>query len=334
MIHTWALPPENRFLITLCCGRRHRRGRTRTVCHMRCFFIPPHISERLAENNPDAFRPASVMDAGIRHVRSVLAPDPTGGGIRVFDARRTWNSRSVPAAENLPESVLLKRYADTVAEVLGVQDFPDAVVRYGRGYCNAFWDGVNLVFGEGDNKTFADFTLSLDVFAHEYGHMLVEAGPGLQYKGESGALNEHLADVFGICCAQYVQGMCTDYRIGDEIFTDGHSALRDMRAPGTAYDNRMLGRDPQPAHMDAYVRTNADSGGVHINSGIPNHAFFLFREAVAVPSWGEPLRIWRDAMNTLSVNSGFQDFAGATVACAGDFAEQARSAWHGVGITV
>ena len=62
-------------------------------------------------------------------------------------------------------------------------------------------------------------------------------------------------------------------------------ALRSMRAPGTAYDDDVLGRDPQPAHMDGYVRTTDDNGGVHINSGIPNRAFYL---TAAEPSAAKP----------------------------------------------
>jgi Zn-dependent metalloprotease len=65
--------------------------------------------------------------------------------------------------------------------------------------------------------------------------------------------------------------------IGEGIWAKGihGKALRSMKAPGTAYDDPRIGRDPQPAHMDGYVDTDDDNGGVHINSGIPNHAFYL-----------------------------------------------------------
>jgi Zn-dependent metalloprotease len=65
--------------------------------------------------------------------------------------------------------------------------------------------------------------------------------------------------------------------IGSEVWTPNIAgdALRSMKAPGTAYDDPLVGKDPQPAHMDDYVETIQDNGGVHINSGIPNHAFYL-----------------------------------------------------------
>src|SRR5262249_60002567 len=63
-------------------------------------------------------------------------------------------------------------------------------------------------------------------------------------------------------------------------------ALRWMKAPGTAYDDPLLGgKDPQPAHMSNYVQTTSDNGGVHINSGIPNHAFYLAAVALGAHSW-------------------------------------------------
>lgn len=301
----------------------------------RCFFVPPHVSDRLAAQDPGVFRPMAAQDAGFRHVRSVLPVAPSAGAIRVLDARGSWRAGGVWAdAGVLREASLVQRHAEVAARALGVSDFPDGVVRYGVKYNNAFYDGHKLVFGEGDGVVFGDFTESLDVFAHELGHRLVDAGPGLRYEGQSGALNEHLADVFGICAMQFAQGLCEDWRIGDELFLDHASALRSMGDPGSAYDNELLGRDPQPGHMDHLYGGPEDHGGVHINSGIPNRVFFLVQRKVGVPSWGEPLEIWRAAMMRLGPVSQFAEFAAHTVDCAGGMALAVREAWGQVGITV
>ncbi|MFX4416400.1 M4 family metallopeptidase, partial [Acinetobacter baumannii] len=63
------------------------------------------------------------------------------------------------------------------------------------------------------------------------------------------------------------------------------TALRSMKAPGTAYDDPILGKDPQPATMAGYYTGGGDNGGVHINSGIPNHAFYLAAIAIGGNSW-------------------------------------------------
>ena len=103
--------------------------------------------------------------------------------------------------------------------------------------------------------------------------------------------------------------------IGEGIFTDAVEgrALRSMRAPGTAYDDDVLGRDPQPAHMDGYVRTTDDNGGVHINSGIPNRAFYLTAAALGGRAWERAGLIWyRTLTGDLPANATFPVFADAT----------------------
>ena len=95
--------------------------------------------------------------------------------------------------------------------------------------------------------------------------------------------------------AQYTAGQPAaeaSWLIGEGLFTPAvHGvALRSMRAPGTAYDDPVLGKDPQPATMADYVETEDDAGGVHTNSGIPNHAFFLAATAIGGNSWGSPAR--------------------------------------------
>ena len=90
-----------------------------------------------------------------------------------------------------------------------------------------------------------------------------------------------------------------------------------MKAPGTAYDDDVLGTDPQPAHMDDYVETTDDNGGVHLNSGIPNRAFYLAAAALGGHAWETAGPIWYDTLTAdLAAEATFADFAAATAAAA------------------
>ena len=108
-----------------------------------------------------------------------------------------------------------------------------------------------------------------------------------------------------------------DWLIGVGLFLPDvkATALRSMVAPGTAYDDPRLGRDPQVASMDAYVETEEDSGGVHINSGIPNRAFALAAKGIGGNSWERPGQVWYAAITGGGVtpSTDFEGFARATV---------------------
>ena len=115
-----------------------------------------------------------------------------------------------------------------------------ATVHFGRNYDNAFWDGTQMVFGDGDGRYFRRFTLSLDVIGHELAHGVTEATAGLTYRGQSGALNESVSDVFGSlvrqrALAQDAQG--ADWLIGADLFTEAVHGRRcapsRRRAPPT-----------------------------------------------------------------------------------------------------
>jgi Zn-dependent metalloprotease len=220
------------------------------------------------------------------------------------------------------------------------------VVHYGEEYPNAFWDGRRMVFGDGDGEIFARFTKSLDVIGHELGHGVIEDEAALEYHGQPGALNEHVADVAGIMVKQRKLGHDAaeaDWLIGADLRGDQFEgdALRSMKAPGTAYDDPRLGKDPQPAHWRDYVRTFEDNGGVHINSGIPNRAFYLLATNVGGQSWKAPGQIWYDALRSplLTPTTTFRQFARITHRAArqrfgpgSDQAKAVRAAWADVGI--
>ncbi|GAB3605991.1 M4 family metallopeptidase [Conyzicola nivalis] len=223
----------------------------------------------------------------------------------------------------------------------------DATVHYGVDYDNAFWDGDRMVFGDGDGEIFRRFTGSLTVVGHELAHGVTQYTAGLAYQGQSGALNESVSDVFGSLVEQYALGQSAseaDWLIGAGLFTDEveGTALRSMKAPGTAYDDDVLGKDPQPGHMSDYVTTDEDNGGVHINSGIPNRAFYLAAEALGANAWERAGQIWYDTLGAdLSPDTDFVRFAQATLAAAraryGESSAEVdavRSGWATVGVEV
>lgn len=234
---------------------------------------------------------------------------------------------------------------EMLAEAFGRDSFDDAgarvlaTVHYGSKYDNAFWDGSQLVFGDGDGRVFERFTKPVDVLAHELAHAVTEHTAGLVYRGQAGALNESVSDVLGACLKQRLLGQTAqegDWLIGEGLFRPGIDgrALRSMAEPGTAYDDPALGRDPQPGHMDDYVVTSDDNGGVHINSGIPNRAFQLAATAIGGTSAEGAGRIWYDALLSVPSDANFEGFAAATVASAGEHAEAVRTAWATVGVVL
>jgi Zn-dependent metalloprotease len=156
---------------------------------------------------------------------------------------------------------------------------------------NAFWDGGQMAYGDGDGEVFQGFTRSLDVVGHELTHGVQSFTSNLLYRGQSGALNEHFSDVFGILVRQWRRKESAteaSWLIGREVLVPAPTrrGIRDMEHPGTAYrDDPALGTDPQPDHMSKLYVGPADSGGVHINSGIPNRAFVLVAQALGRPAW-------------------------------------------------
>ncbi len=222
-----------------------------------------------------------------------------------------------------------------------------ATVHYQQDWDNAQWDGTRMLFGDGDGTVFNRFTLALDVIAHELTHGVTQYTANLTYSGQSGALNESVSDVFGALAKQFAaeqSAEAADWLIGAGLFTDQvqGAALRSMKEPGTAYDDDVLGKDPQPAHMDDFVSTAEDNGGVHLNSGIPNRAFYLAATKIGGNSWEGAGPVWYDVLtgDQVTTEIDFAGFAALTVAAAGarfgdDSAQQraVADAWTEVGVT-
>jgi Zn-dependent metalloprotease len=163
-------------------------------------------------------------------------------------------------------------------------------VHYDKGLDNAYWDGRRMVYGDGDGIIFKSFTSDIDIIGHELTHGVTESECNLDYEMQAGALNESFSDIFGIMIKQklYNQDVRkSNWLIGEKVMKGAKYAIRSIKAPGTGYLNHPeLGNDPQPATMDKYVdlpnTQSGDWGGVHINSGIPNFAFYI-----AAYNWGD-----------------------------------------------
>jgi Zn-dependent metalloprotease len=220
----------------------------------------------------------------------------------------------------------------------------DSTVHYGRNYDNAFWNGQQMVYGDGDGEVFCRFTVALDVISHELVHGLTQYEANLDYRGQSGALNESFSDVFGSLVKQYKRKQTVgeaDWLIGEGLFMPGIKArgIRSLKEPGTAYDDPLLGKDPQPGHMRDYVHTIEDSGGVHINSGIPSRAFYQLAVRLRGFAWEKAGRIWYRALcEKLRTSSTFADAMNLTVRAAGEIfgansreQKTTREAWSEVG---
>jgi Zn-dependent metalloprotease len=229
----------------------------------------------------------------------------------------------------------------------------DSTVHYRVGYDNAFWDGEQMVYGDGDEnlpvseRLFNRFTIALDVIGHELTHGVTQFEAKLTYSQQPGALNESMSDVFGSLVKQHhLQQAATaaDWLIGQGLLTENVKgvALRSMKAPGTAYDDPVLGKDPQPGHMKDYVNTLSDNGGVHINSGIPNHAFYIIATELGGYAWEKAGRIWYVTLkDKLTASSKFQDCANLTYQAAGELfgagsieQQAVQKGWAEVGLPV
>ncbi|GAB3281058.1 M4 family metallopeptidase [Actinocorallia lasiicapitis] len=341
---------------------------------MRCTIVPPHILERVVERTDDpALRARALrnlqLDSFTRTGRR-LAPDlpPVGNGRRDEPDRTIKDARH---RDELPGDTVRTEGGDPTGDTttdraydwLGVtfrfyEDVYDrnsidnagmsmiSTVHYGVGYDNAFWNGEQMVYGDGDGVLFTDFTGPLDVTGHELTHGVTQYTAGLAYFGQSGALNESMSDVFGSMIKQFHLAHTVgeaDWLIGEGLLAPSVNgvALRSMKDPGTAYDDPQLGKDPQPGHMDQYVRTHSDNGGVHINSGIPNKAFYLAATELGGHSWERAGQVWFDTLTggTLYPDATFTDFAAATLHAASarygtgsDEESAVRNAWLGVGV--
>jgi Zn-dependent metalloprotease len=334
-----------------------------------CTFVPPFLLERIASSSSEAAdhcRATLAVDQAFRSRRE--SATATGAGASTAGeaaaAAAAWVVDTAKNGSTLPGSLVrsagqpasgdaaVDEAADGIVATLGLyadiygRSSYDAkgaevvlTVHYEQNYDNAFWNGEQLVFGDGDGKIFGSFTKPIDVLGHEFTHAVTQYTAGLTYQGQSGALNESVSDCFGSCVKQRALAQTADqadWLIGQGIFLPAIQAraLRDMANPGTAYDDPTLGKDPQVGNMKDYVNTPDDNGGVHTNSGIPNRAFYLAATVIGGDSWDGAGKVWYAALTGGQVTAAtdFAGFAVATVAAAGDHADAVRTAWTTVGV--
>lgn len=344
-------------------------------------IIPPHINKNIAENGSPEQREKAInaitSSARLRAERAVIAeitdlvrPVAVEGKQRfIFTANNGTNLPGTLArTEGDPPTgdlavdeaydgsgatydLFMESYGRNSIDGNGMR--LDSTVHYQVGYDNAFWNGRQMVYGDGDEdlpesqRLFNRFTIALDIIAHELTHGVTQFEAGLVYRDQSGALNESFSDVFGSLVKQRLRNQTpaeADWIIGEGLFTPNVNGvgIRSMKAPGTAYNDPVLGRDPQPAHMSDYRNVDYDNGGVHINSGIPNHAFYATAMEMGGFAWEKAGQIWyvtlRDRLSSQSVftQAAQQTYlVAASLYGSGSLEQQAvKAGWSAVGIAI
>jgi Zn-dependent metalloprotease len=235
-----------------------------------------------------------------------------------------------------------------------------SVGHYSKNYNNAFWNGTYLVYGDGDGTTFRELSGGLDVVAHESAHAVTDCTSALVYQDESGALNEAFSDMMGNsaeffanelnatnCVRAALQSSCADWLIGEDVYlpADDQPGFRNMSDPA---------EDGDPDHYSERQIGGGDNGGVHSNSGIPNHAYYLLVNggqnagcarghshcaddggAINVSGVGLAAaeRIFFLGFSLLTQNATMCEARAATEAVAGVNQPSVANAWRAVGLT-
>ena len=323
---------------------------------MNC-FVPPHILKNIATKGTENQRALAIetlkTSEQMRGQRQALA-DFSAAAFRVQMAAKDRIVYDARNGSSLPGTIARRENDPPTADVTVNEAFDgsgitydlfnniyqrnsidgsgmrlDSTVHYQRGYDNAFWNGEQMVYGDGDEdlpvgeRLFNRFTIAIDIIGHELTHGVTQFEAKLVYLQQSGALNESMSDVFGSLVKQYQRNQTAadaDWIVGEGLFTSNVNGvgIRSMKAPGTAYDDPVIGKDPQPAHMKDYVNTISDNGGVHINSGIPNRAFYITALELGGHAWERAGQIWYVTLkDRLTANSKFQDCANLTFQVAG-----------------
>lgn len=344
-------------------------------------IVPPHMLEEIATKGTEGQRDLAIStlkaSEQMRGQRRALA-DFTGAAFRVavggkerivYDAKNGSTLPGTPVRNegDGPTSDVTVNEAydgsgatyDLFSDVYSRNSIDgsgmrlDSTVHYKKSYDNAFWNGEQMVYGDGDEdqpeseRLFNRFTIAIDIIGHELTHGVTQFEAKLVYSFQPGALNESMSDVFGSLVKQRQLSQTAaeaDWIIGAGLLSGNVNGvgIRSMKAPGTAYDDPVLGKDPQPAHMNDYVNTISDNGGVHINSGIPNHAFYVTALEIGGNAWEKAGNIWYVTLrDKLRSNSDFQECANQTYQTAeelfgvGSLEQQAvKNGWAAVGISI
>ncbi|CAB3806895.1 hypothetical protein LMG28614_06493 [Paraburkholderia ultramafica] len=340
-----------------------------------CFIVPPVV---LREHSRDAtldrrirtklqdtylevtrlklLREASRVAALNEQPQSMLgAPGAVQPQQQVFDCQHRQSLPGIPIAAPASAAdaaikttyTVTARVDDFYRQVLGRNSIDNrgidiaSSVHYRMNFDNAFWNGQQMVYGDGDGQLFSEFYKSPDVIGHELTHGVTQYESGLSYEGESGALNESISDVFGAVFNQWVNNWAvTETKgwligagiMGQRALANGKTCLRDMLEP--AADHCLSAQPASYEHFDP-------TADVHINSGIPNRAFAALAQAAGGNAWDRALKVWYAVCTggDLHSNATFVDFAQLTIAKSEElyereFASFARQAWTSVQLPI
>jgi Zn-dependent metalloprotease len=329
-----------------------------------CFIVPSKVLRHYADRAGTAAERNRLLDAielsahlrGQRSVATIAAQGPAQTGEKrrtVYDAqhgtklpgklvRGEGSKRSSDKTVNDAYDSAGTTY-DFYWQVLQRNSIDgqglriDSSVHFSQAYNNAFWNGRQMVYGDGDGKLFVGFAGAIDVVAHELTHGVTQYSVpgGLVYDGQSGALNESISDCFGSVVKQWKLKQTAaqaDWLIGAGIMGKGAGkALRSMKEPGDK--SQTWEGDDQPGDMKGYV----EGGDVHTNSGIPNHAFYFAATGLGGSSWEKAGPIWYKALPLLRPEATFAEAATATVQAAqmlfgAAAAKTVAGAWREVGV--
>lgn len=283
------------------------------------------------------------------------------GAVVMTDADDVWDlAKKNWASPDQRPGVDAHYYANVVDDFYGDTFGRDSIddqgmqivsaVHYSRRYCNAFWNGAYMTYGDGDGRSCLPLSGGLDVVSHELTHGVTDFTSDLIYENESGALNEAFSDMMGNTAEFYADANGLDpaaepdWRIGEDVIP-ASQGFRNMADPQEFGD---------PDHYAERFTGPEDNGGVHINSGIANHAYYLAvsggqnagcggspsghtHEAdcdVTVSAVGldAAAQIFYDGFTALPEYANFCDARSSTIAVAGTDADSIRDAWAAVGV--
>lgn len=320
-------------------GHYEAKGKLDIVTEMRDLHLLQH--------NALANRKQEQKTAFKAHRQGLL---PDGQVVKVYSAsnktdlakatlKRDSNTRNadVTINEAYDGSALTYQFLKDIFHRNSVDNhhFPlNSFAHFGRNYNNAYWDGREMVYGDGDGKLFNRFTIDIDIPAHEQAHALTDneagkalnpkgKGTGIDYEGEAGGINESYSDQFGIMVKQWQKKESADksnWLIGEHLLVPKKGktfALRSMLNPGTAYINHpALGTDTQIAHYADYLLRQQQGGPIdpHDGSGVVNKAFAIAAQTYGGNAWDVMGQVFFNALPNVVPNETFNGLAAKTLA--------------------
>ena len=309
------------------------------MCNINC-IIPPHIMTKLgysSEKEAEHLEISEKLHATRDKFKGVKFGSGGNKKFRVIQNANNQSSLQGEVARREGDDETGDPAIDETYEYTGdVYDFFKEIynrnsidnegmrlmstVHYGKKFDNAFWNGRRMVFGDGDGVTFQRFTKCLEIIGHEMAHGVVNTSVLLNNEGQSGALSESIADVFGLMVKQKKleqRASEASWILGEGLFTNKVNGVgvRHIKNPGKAYNDALLGKDPCPSSMDDYVNTKSDNGGIHINCTIPSHAFYLASIELGGFTWNKMGRVWYNTVKNRVKDEdiNFKQFAELTL---------------------